>query len=285
MIGRTQVIAFTHCFKKNFLKSYKKWSTFLNICAFTYSIFGQMGFRKHTCKDKKHLCNSLLFMLCHLMVYTTLQDTLFHSHLVKKKWSPTPTYQNFMADKGIGKVTSRFCKDTNSCEPTLFEQVVIQNDQVERINNLSILQGSTYRKQVGHSIEFNEKTPLCKRCFTSRFKRLFPSDTKISASQINQCQKCSDWWMDSEAVRLSISFMHKFWRICTFTIARTRDNQPNSACSLQDIILLFTSGLQIYKISISKERWLDTSHDKSLSLDLLHEGWCEQIFFNHGKWS
>jgi hypothetical protein len=38
-----------------------------------------------------------------------------------------------------------------------------------------------------------KKTPLCKNCFLSRFERLFPSDTKISESQINQCQKCSDW--------------------------------------------------------------------------------------------
>jgi hypothetical protein len=63
--------------------------------------------------------------------------------------------------KGLEKVTSRFCKDTNSCEPTWFEQVVIQNDQVEWVNNLSILQGSTYRKRVGHSIEFNKKKHLC----------------------------------------------------------------------------------------------------------------------------
>jgi hypothetical protein len=35
------------------------------------------GFWKNTLvKTKKHLCNSLLFMLCHLMVYKTLQDTL-----------------------------------------------------------------------------------------------------------------------------------------------------------------------------------------------------------------
>jgi hypothetical protein len=81
--------------------------------------------------------------------------------------------------KGLEKVTSRFCKDTNSCEPTWFEQVVIQNGQVKRVNNLLILQGSTYGKQVGHSIEFNEKTPSCKKCFLSRLERLFPSDTKI----------------------------------------------------------------------------------------------------------
>ncbi len=46
VIGRTQMNAFTNCFIKNFTKSYKSWSTFLKICAFTYSIFGQIGFRK-----------------------------------------------------------------------------------------------------------------------------------------------------------------------------------------------------------------------------------------------
>jgi hypothetical protein len=94
--------------------------------------------------------------------------------------------------KGLEKVTSRFCKDTNSCEPTRFERVVIQNDHVEWVNNLSIFQAGTYGKQVGHSNEFNEKTPSCKRCFLSKFAILFPSDNKISAFQINQCQKCSD---------------------------------------------------------------------------------------------
>jgi hypothetical protein len=96
----------------------------------------------------------------------------------------------------LEKVTSRFCKDTNSCEPTWFEQVVIQNCQVEGVNNLSILQGGTYEKQVGHSIEFNEKTPSCKRCFLYRFKGLFSSDNKISASQFNWCQQFSDWLID-----------------------------------------------------------------------------------------
>jgi hypothetical protein len=38
--------------------------------------------------------------------------------------------------KELQKVTYRFCKDSNSCEPTWFELVVIQNDQVEWFNNL-----------------------------------------------------------------------------------------------------------------------------------------------------
>jgi hypothetical protein len=65
--------------------------------------------------------------------------------------------------KGLEKVTSRFCKDTNSCKSTWFERVVIKNDQVERVNNLSILQGGTYEKQVGHSIEFNEKNTFMQK--------------------------------------------------------------------------------------------------------------------------
>ncbi len=91
--------------------------------------------------------------------------------------------------KELHKVTYRFCKGSNSCEPTWFELVVIQNDHVERVNNLSILQGGTHGKRLGH-IEFDEKTPSCKRCFLSRFEKLFSSGNKTSASKtINQCVK------------------------------------------------------------------------------------------------
>ncbi len=120
------------------------------------------GFQKNSLvKTKKHLCNSLLFMLCHPMVYKTLQDTLFLLHSVKKSDHQPQLIEILWQTKGLEKVTARFCKDTNSCEPTWFERVVIQNDQVERVNNLFILQGGTYGKRVGHSIELNEKTPSC----------------------------------------------------------------------------------------------------------------------------
>ncbi len=117
------------------------------------------GFQKDTLvKMKKYICNFLLFMLCCLMVYETLQDTLFPLDLEKKQSDHQPQLIKILLQtKGLEKVTSRFCKDTNSCEPTWFEQVIIQNDQVEWVNNLSIFQGGTYGKQVGHSIEFNEK--------------------------------------------------------------------------------------------------------------------------------
>jgi hypothetical protein len=81
--------------------------------------------------------------------------------------------------KGLEKVTSRFCKDANSCEPTWFERVVIQNDQVEWVNNLSILQGGTYRKQVGHSIEFNRKHLYAKDAFYPGLKDHFCQITKF----------------------------------------------------------------------------------------------------------
>jgi hypothetical protein len=77
----------------------------------------------------------------------------YHPQLIKILWQT----------KELQKVTYRFCKDSNSCEPTWFKLVVIQNDQVEQVSNLSILQGGTYGKQVGHSIEFNEITPSCKK--------------------------------------------------------------------------------------------------------------------------
>ncbi len=54
------------------------------------------GFQKNTLvKTKKHLCNSLLFMLCHWMVYKTFQDTLFLLHSVKNKVITNPNLSKF----------------------------------------------------------------------------------------------------------------------------------------------------------------------------------------------
>jgi hypothetical protein len=64
--------------------------------------------------------------------------------------------------KDLKKVISSYYKDSNSCEPTYFERVVIQNDQIERVNKLSIAQGETYGKWVGHTIEFNSEVSSCK---------------------------------------------------------------------------------------------------------------------------
>jgi hypothetical protein len=61
-----------------------------------------------------------------------------HPQLIKILWQT----------KELQKVTYRFCKDSNSCEPTWFELVVIQSDKVDRVNKLPILQGGTYGKRV-----------------------------------------------------------------------------------------------------------------------------------------
>jgi hypothetical protein len=79
----------------------------------------------------------------------------------------------------LEKVTSRFCKDTNSCEPTWFERAAIQNDQVERVNYLSILQGSTYEKQVDHSIDLLKKHLCAKDAFYPGLKDYFHQITKF----------------------------------------------------------------------------------------------------------
>ncbi len=66
--------------------------------------------------------------------------------------------------KELQKDTYRFRKDSNSCEPTWFELVVIQNDQVERVNNLSILQGGTNGKQVGIPLSLMDQLLLLGQC-------------------------------------------------------------------------------------------------------------------------
>ncbi len=59
--------------------------------------------------------------------------------------------------KELEQITYQYCRYTTLCEPTYFERVVIQNDQIKWVNNLSIVQGGTYGKRVGHSMEFDDK--------------------------------------------------------------------------------------------------------------------------------
>jgi hypothetical protein len=119
---------------------------------------------KHTCKDEK---TSLQLFTVYAVPLDGVQDIsgyTFPFALGKKQSDHQPQLIKILRQtKRLEQVTSRFCKDTNSCEPIWFEGVVIKNDQVEGVNNLLILQGGTYGKQVGHSIEFNEKTPSCKK--------------------------------------------------------------------------------------------------------------------------
>ena len=89
--------------------------------------------------------------------------------------------------KELEQIIYRYCRDTNLCKPTYFERVVIQNDQIEWVNNLSIVQGGTYEKRVAYSIKFDDKkTSLCKKCFLSRCSRVFPSITVQTTLHLNQ---------------------------------------------------------------------------------------------------
>ncbi len=119
---------------------------------------------EHTCEDKKTL---LQLFIVYAVPPDGVQDiaryTLPFALGTKQKDHHPQLIEILRQIKEIQKFTYIFCNDSNSCEPTWFELVVIQNDQVERVNNYSILQGGTYKKQVGHSIEFNEKTPSYKK--------------------------------------------------------------------------------------------------------------------------
>jgi hypothetical protein len=153
---------------------------------------------EHTCGGKENMIATLFFYAVPPDGVQDIARYTFPCTLGTKQKDHHPQLIEILRQtKELQKDTYRFCKDSNFCEPTWFELDIIQSDQVEWVNNLSILQGGIYGKQVGHSIEFNEKTPSCKRCFLSRFENLFSSGNKTSASKtINQCEKCSSWWID-----------------------------------------------------------------------------------------
>jgi hypothetical protein len=111
--------------------------------------------KKHTCKDQK---TSLKLFTVYAVPPDGVQDMARYTFPfalgTKQSDQQSQLIEILRQTKRLEKVTSNFCKDTNSCEPIWFEQVVIQNDQVEWVYDLSILQGGTYGKQVGHSMEF-----------------------------------------------------------------------------------------------------------------------------------
>ncbi len=99
---------------------------------------------KHTCKDKKTSLQLFTVYAAPPDGVRVIARYTIPFALGKKQSDHQPQLIKILwQTKRLEKVTSRCCKDTNSCEPTWFERVVIQNDQVEWINNLSILQGGT----------------------------------------------------------------------------------------------------------------------------------------------
>lgn len=90
----------------------------------------------------------------------------------------------------LQKVRSMYCGKTKKIVNVFFELVIIQNDHIERVNNLGVVQAGTYGKRYGHSHEYNSKTIMsCKNCIKSRIQNLY-----IGASTNTMCSYCSDWW-------------------------------------------------------------------------------------------
>ncbi len=154
-----------------------------------------MGFRrKHMWREKNIVQLFIVYAVPPDGVWDIARYTLPFTLRTKQKNHYPQLIEILWQTKELQKVTNRFCKDSYSCESTWFELVVIWNDQVEWVDNLSIPQGGTYGKRVGHSIEINENL---QKIFLSRFEKLFSSGNKTSASKtIDQCEKCSYWWID-----------------------------------------------------------------------------------------
>ena len=91
----------------------------------------------------------------------------------------------------LQKVRSMYCGITKTIVNVLFELVIIQNDHIERVNNLGVVQAGTYGKLYGYSLEYNSETiKSCKNCINVRIQNLYIG----TSTNANMCNCCSDWW-------------------------------------------------------------------------------------------
>ena len=91
----------------------------------------------------------------------------------------------------LQKVRSMYCGITKTIVNVLFDLVIIQNDHIERVNNLGVVQGGTYGKLFGYSTEYNSETIMsCKNCINVRIQNLYIR----TSTNANVCNCCSDWW-------------------------------------------------------------------------------------------
>ncbi len=96
MIRRTHMNAFTHCFIKNFTKSCKSCNTFLKIYTFTYSIFGQMGFRKTHLWRQKNIFATFYCLCCAAWWYKRHCKIHYSFHTwIKNKVITNPNLSKF----------------------------------------------------------------------------------------------------------------------------------------------------------------------------------------------
>ena len=90
----------------------------------------------------------------------------------------------------LQKVRSMYCGITKKFVNVVFELVIIQNDHIERVNNLGVVQGGTYGKLYGYSLAYDSETvKSCKNCINSRIQNLYNG-----TSTNKMCNDCSDWW-------------------------------------------------------------------------------------------
>ena len=90
----------------------------------------------------------------------------------------------------LQKVRSMYCGITKKFVNVVFELVIIQNDHIERVNNLGVVQGGTYGKLYGYSLAYDSETvDSCKNCINSRIQNLYNG-----TSTNKMCNDCSDWW-------------------------------------------------------------------------------------------
>lgn len=91
----------------------------------------------------------------------------------------------------LQRVRSRYCGKTKRFVNVYFELIIIQNDQIERVNNLGIVQSGTYGKLYGYSTEFDSKKIIsCQNCINIRIENLY----NTNSTNANMCLRCSDWW-------------------------------------------------------------------------------------------
>jgi hypothetical protein len=236
------------------------------------------GFQKNTLvKTKK---TSMQLFIIYILPPDGVRDiaryTIPFALGIKQKDHQRQLIEILKQTKDLERVINRYCKDSNSCEPTYFERVIVQNDQIERVNNLSIIQGGTYGKQVGYSNEFHQEVPSCRTCFTSRFLKLFPSTIEEyipdSSGTFNKCVKCSDWWLDPKNTTGWLQKPHPYPTVSSTNLGTLTSIPP------QGREITYSTSLPPCKISF---QFLLQAYEYAKYQYLCKDGWTQAMTRNY----
>lgn len=95
----------------------------------------------------------------------------------------------------LKQVRSRYCGILKAFVNVYFELVIVQNDYIERMNNLNAVQSGSFGKWYGYSAEFNNsKTFSCTSCINVRIENLYRNIQTRESTTTSYCTTCSDWW-------------------------------------------------------------------------------------------